>query len=124
MSTITAKHHRTIPLGKRPSPIDPDLNQLDHPIVVLLGPGNTRQLEALAEDNCRAYLRSVVNPSLNGMERFVLMVIKDSFIDEQIFQLRWCSELPPSVQRVINSYWFNRPKQVTALVSGRVVVIS
>ncbi len=124
---ITTKKHRTVPFGKRPLP-NPDIRQLDHPLVKKFGIKNIRQMELDAGENSRAFLLRVMNPSLNALERFVVTMLKETpvfqFDDEERTNLRWASELPPSVQKVINSHWNDRPRQPLAFRVGPIIATS
>lgn len=122
MSVVKERKRGTMALGHRPLP-PIDTRQLDHPIVMSLGEYAVTRLEEETDANCRAYLRSVQNPSCSTMERHVLASLKTIFDYEEIQDLKWCSQLPPSVQRVINGYWYG-PREPATIVSGCNIGIS
>jgi hypothetical protein len=116
MSVIKEHPRRgTTALGKRDLP-DIDYQQLDHPIAKILDPkGGDNMLshmEREAFELTYTFMKANSNPSLRAIEQYVLEHVKAAFVRfKEVQALRWCSQLPPSVQKIVNDAYYNKRQE-------------
>ncbi len=125
MSVVNELKRGTIPLGKRETPI-----VIDHPLADILDIPQTQELIKDAADYSVAYLRTVTNPSLEELERYVMNGLKEQYPiitttmvpnrNGQLVPIKWIGQLPKPIQLAVNTAWNGRPRKLAMVAKGHI----